>query len=171
MSEQPGPGLYYYYYIIKHPDEGPLSSIHQQTLSLCEKQSGQGSQVTSSAESTWMNDWIWHSLVWPYSDRFACFTELKYKKNDNKIVSCVCQAIKSILKSTHNTWNSMYPRCCNMYTSLSRMNQIMINTFFFTRGGGGHSHSLPIRVWAAQRGHDSEAPDLERGIHFRAGIF
>ena len=28
----------------------------------------------------------------------------------------------------------------------------------------GYSHALPIRVCAAQRGSDSEAPDLERGI-------
>ena len=32
---------------------------------------------------------------------------------------------------------------------------------------GGYSHTLPIRVCAAQRGRDFEAPDLERGIHFR----
>ena len=37
-------------------------------------------------------------------------------------------------------------------------------------GGGGHSHTLPIRVCAAQLGRDFEAPDLERGIHFR-GVF
>ena len=37
-------------------------------------------------------------------------------------------------------------------------------------GGGGHSHTLPIRVCAAQQGRDFEAPDLERGIHFR-GVF
>ena len=36
--------------------------------------------------------------------------------------------------------------------------------------GGGYSHTLPIRVRAAQRGRDFEAPDLERGIHFR-GVF
>ena len=35
---------------------------------------------------------------------------------------------------------------------------------------GGYSHTLPIRVCAAQRGRDIEAPDLERGIHFR-GVF
>ena len=35
---------------------------------------------------------------------------------------------------------------------------------------GGYSHTLPIRVCAAQRGHDFKAPDLERGIHFR-GVF
>ena len=35
---------------------------------------------------------------------------------------------------------------------------------------GGYSHTLPIRVCAAQRGSDFEAPDLERGIHFR-GVF
>ena len=32
---------------------------------------------------------------------------------------------------------------------------------------GGHSHTLPVRVCAAQRGRDFEVPDLERGIHFR----
>ena len=37
-------------------------------------------------------------------------------------------------------------------------------------GGGGYFHTLPIRVCAAQRGRDFEAPYLERGIHFR-GIF
>ena len=35
------------------------------------------------------------------------------------------------------------------------------------RGRGGYSHTLPIRVCAAQRGRDFEAPDLERGIIFR----
>ena len=35
---------------------------------------------------------------------------------------------------------------------------------------GGYSHTLPIRVCAAQRGRDFEAPDLERSIHFR-GVF
>ena len=34
-------------------------------------------------------------------------------------------------------------------------------------GGGGYTHTLRIRVNAAQRGRDFEAPDLERGIHFR----
>ena len=37
-------------------------------------------------------------------------------------------------------------------------------------GGGGYSHTLPIRVCAAQRGRDFEAPGLERGIHFRRGF-
>ena len=37
-------------------------------------------------------------------------------------------------------------------------------------GGGGYSHTLPVRVCAAQRGRHFEAPDLERGIHFR-GVF
>ena len=35
---------------------------------------------------------------------------------------------------------------------------------------GGGTPTLPIRVCAAQRGRDFEAPDLERGIHFR-GVF
>ena len=48
------------------------------------------------------------------------------------------------------------------------------------RGGGGGGAAqpgeeavgqhIPIRVCAAQRGRDFEAPDLERGIHFR-GVF
>ena len=37
-------------------------------------------------------------------------------------------------------------------------------------GGEGYSHTLPIRVCAAERGRDFEAPDLERGIHFK-GVF
>ena len=41
---------------------------------------------------------------------------------------------------------------------------------FISNPGGGHSHTLPIRVCAAQRGRDFEAPDLERGIRFR-GVF
>ena len=36
--------------------------------------------------------------------------------------------------------------------------------------GGGYSHTLPLRVCAALRGGDFEAPDLEQGIHFR-GVF
>ena len=39
-----------------------------------------------------------------------------------------------------------------------------------SRGEGGYSHTLPLRVCAAQRGRDFEAPGLERGIHFR-GVF
>ena len=35
---------------------------------------------------------------------------------------------------------------------------------------GVYSHTLPIRVCAAQRGRDFKAPGLERGIHFR-GVF
>ena len=34
----------------------------------------------------------------------------------------------------------------------------------------GYSHTLHIRVCAAQRGREFEAPDLERGIYFR-GVF
>ena len=37
-------------------------------------------------------------------------------------------------------------------------------------GAGGYSHTLPIRICAAQRDRDFEALDLERGIHFR-GVF
>ena len=37
----------------------------------------------------------------------------------------------------------------------------------FNARGGGYSHALPIRVCAAQRGRHFQAPDLERGIHFR----
>ena len=42
---------------------------------------------------------------------------------------------------------------------------------WFSPGGGrGYSHTLPVWVCAAQQGRDFEAPDLERGIHFR-GVF
>ena len=39
-----------------------------------------------------------------------------------------------------------------------------------SKPGRGYSHTLPIRVCAAQRSRDFEAPDLERGIFFR-GVF
>ena len=42
--------------------------------------------------------------------------------------------------------------------------------FMLILAGWGDSHTLPIRVCAAQRGCDFEAPDLERGIHFK-GVF
>ena len=35
---------------------------------------------------------------------------------------------------------------------------------------GGYFHTLAIRVYAAQRGRDFEAPGLERSIHF-TGVF
>ena len=47
---------------------------------------------------------------------------------------------------------------------------LRIGRFQTTGGGGGYSLTLPIRVCAAQRGRDFEAPDLERGTHFR-GVF
>ena len=52
---------------------------------------------------------------------------------------------------------------------------IQSNTFICFPGSletrwGGYSHTLPIQVCVAQRGRDFEAPDLERGIHFR-GVF
>ena len=43
------------------------------------------------------------------------------------------------------------------------------SSMLFARGGG-YSHTLFIRVCAAQQGRDFEAPDLERAIHFR-GVF
>ena len=42
--------------------------------------------------------------------------------------------------------------------------------FSLLQARGGYSHTLPIQVCAAQLGSDFEAPDLERGIHFR-GVF
>ena len=53
------------------------------------------------------------------------------------------------------------------------MNEFMVQStpaLRTPRGGGGYSHTLAIRVCAAQRGRDFEPPDLERGIHFR-GVF
>ena len=51
------------------------------------------------------------------------------------------------------------------------MNEFMVqSTPALRTPGGGYSRTLAIRVCAAQRGRDFEAPDLERGIHFR-GVF
>ena len=45
---------------------------------------------------------------------------------------------------------------CNFFIVQSKRLMLIIN-----------SQTLPIRVCAAQRGRDFEAPDLEWGIHFR----
>ena len=53
---------------------------------------------------------------------------------------------------------------------LQTQNVILINDEPDPGGGVPPSHTLPIRVCAAQWGRDFEALDLERGIHFR-GVF
>ena len=63
---------------------------------------------------------------------------------------------------TYSLRNGMAVLSCQLTPSLE------VSDIF--PGGGGHSHTLPIRVCAAPRGRDFEAPDLERGIHFR-GVF
>ena len=50
----------------------------------------------------------------------------------------------------------------------SCLNSGLNSTYSRPGGGGGYSHTLPIRVCAAQRGRDFKAPDLERDIHFRS---
>ena len=69
--------------------------------------------------------------------------------------------VKSIPLSTVSSASSR-PRCPSTVPELTLK--------VFTTRGGGYSRTLPIRVCAAQRGRDFEAPDLERGIHFR-GVF
>ena len=49
-----------------------------------------------------------------------------------------------------------------------KQSQLILLLYTKPPPGGGYSHTLPIRVYAAQRGRDFEAPDLERGIHFRS---
>ena len=62
---------------------------------------------------------------------------------------------------------------CSYSKKLSMQYTLKVNAitmWTLHKSQGGHSHTLPIRVCAAQRGCDFEAPDLERGIHFR-GVF
>ena len=59
--------------------------------------------------------------------------------------------------------------CADLFAAHTCPSVIKFQTRLESRGGG-YSHTLPIRVCAAQRGRDFEAPDLERGIHFR-GVF
>ena len=55
-----------------------------------------------------------------------------------------------------------------LYISLPSLHDynVKVPNFTFCQGRehktGGYFHTLPIRVCAAQRGHDFEAPDLER---------
>ena len=60
-----------------------------------------------------------------------------------------------------------YFRCGeNRNKSTQKQKNVTIKRHNLARGGG-YSHTLAIRVCAAQRGRDFEAPYLERGIHFR----
>ena len=59
---------------------------------------------------------------------------------------------------------------CRAFNELETRHEILKYKSSIITPGGGYSHTLPIRVCAAQRGRDFEAPDLERGIHFR-GVF
>ena len=66
-----------------------------------------------------------------------------------------------------------WDRCSNMYVQLMEaLKDAGLDVTVLALEGlsprGGYSHTLPIRVCAAQRGRDFEAPDLERGIHFRS---
>ena len=68
----------------------------------------------------------------------------------------------------------MYGKHTQVHTGRSWNARLSLACEKTLRGGeeppGGYSHTLPIRVCAAQRGRYFEAPDLERGIHFR-GVF
>ena len=57
----------------------------------------------------------------------------------------------------------MFQLTLNIYSS-SNAKYLKFYCLKSSPGGGGYSHTLPIRVCAAQRGRDFEAPDLERGI-------
>ena len=72
--------------------------------------------------------------------------------------------VHCLLKSNMNLTDQTVMRSCY------KPGKILYNARWEPRGGRGYSHTLPIRVCAAQRGRDFEAPDLERGIHFR-GVF
>ena len=63
---------------------------------------------------------------------------------------------------------SNFSSCCNYHFGDIRLKIYKLP--IFNPGRGGYSHTFPIRVCAAQQGHDFEAPDLERGIHF-IGVF
>ena len=72
---------------------------------------------------------------------------------------------------------SLYRKHTQVYTETSRNVRLSLACVKTLRGGeeprgggGGYSHTLPIRVCTAQRGRHFEAPELERGIHFR-GVF
>ena len=58
-------------------------------------------------------------------------------------------------------------KCCDCQATHIGETGRNLSTRLTQHPGGGYSHTLPIWVCAAQRGRDFEAPDLERGIHFR----
>ena len=85
----------------------------------------------------------------------------------------VCQPTPFIDHSPVKRWFNISPPTNNSFPEMTGIElndlpkQFQWNSL---PGGGGYSHTLPIRVCAAQLGRDFEVPALERGIHFR-GVF
>ena len=79
---------------------------------------------------------------------------------------------RGILKNLKNRKLNFIFNAPTMYfTGKLRLYGVPFSSFQSTGiSWGGYSQTLPIRVCAAQRCRDFEAPDLERGIHLR-GVF
>ena len=105
--------------------------------------------MTAWSEFKWMCFYLAPSKInqqWKQTNGIICSSfYLRFVRVCNPI-------IQTKLEQTH---------CCS-YVYL----KVKCNAFWqrLSPGGGGYSHTLPIRVC------DFEAPDLERGIHFR-GVF
>ena len=93
------------------------------------------------------------------------------KKCKHDLSSQTRQHTEKVTKCKKNTKEkSEYVTVSKQFKTSEFQNGMFLKPSSDYRSRGGYSHTLPIRVCAAQRGRDFEAPDLERGIHFR-GLF
>ena len=104
------------------------------------------------------NNWPFLPLLFDYNEIDYLWFLIVCLAGLNPILGAFFWALHSF------HWIDPYFLCSHPGNSLNRLKTCKPG------GVGGYSHTLPIRVCAAQRGRDFEAPDLERGIHFR-GVF
>ena len=94
--------------------------------------------------------------------RCRCKGVLKQDNEWKEELSCVTQA------EFGGDWSNWSEFMAVFLRWISRAASLECPTLVNPRGG--YSHTLPIRVCAAQRGRNFEVPGLERGIHFRRGF-
>ena len=73
------------------------------------------------------------------------------------------------VRSNSGNWGGVYAFGLANWHPWRNLSDLIFWVLVFPPGEGTPIH-YPVRVCGAQRGSDFEAPDLERGIHFR-GVF
>ena len=131
-----------------------------------------GRQIYKNPQPTTLSVFFFLGKIYKLVKDCKCFL---LSKNSHPSIHDKCQLFR--IKGAYQGSLSNHNLCLLSVFTNSSINKLAFVTArynicgakvrCFPGGGAGHSHTLPIRVCAAQRGRDFEAPGLERGIHFR----